>query len=68
MTVEFDVDEDVAMTHLLSYMKIVRQDWKMLANDAELVGAIHVLQGFIVQHMLHRLNPDLFASWVLEPD
>ena len=56
-------DERQAMDHLMAYMKIVEADWKLKFNHDELRPAIHVLQGFIVQHMLHRLNPAGWSNW-----
>ena len=32
-------------------------------NQQELVCAIHVLQGFVIQRMLQRINPEEFAGW-----
>jgi hypothetical protein len=32
-------------------------------NDDELIGAIHVLQSFVKQHVLHRLAPDEYSDW-----
>lgn len=37
-------------------------DWGLRVNQAELSQAIHVLQGFIIQHMLERIAPDEFGS------
>lgn len=33
------------------------------ANHTELVQAIHVLQGFVKQHVLHRIRPNEWANW-----
>ena len=60
-----DADERKAMDHLLAFMKHLRK-WGMDANQTELAMAIHTLQGFVVQHMLHRLAPDCWSSWKLD--
>lgn len=62
---EFDREERVAMDDLLACMRRI-QGWGLQANQAELTQAVHVVQGFIVQHMLQRLNPDEFGRWYEE--
>lgn len=37
--------------------------WRPRGNQTELSTAVHTLQGFIVQHMLARLNPDDWTPW-----
>lgn len=37
--------------------------WGLQHNHAELVQAVHVMQGFVVQHMLQRLNPSYWGQW-----
>lgn len=61
-----DREEEKAMNLLMVFMEIVRKDWKMTANGSEFTSAIHVLQGFVVQHMLHRLNPEEWADWLVD--
>ena len=39
------------------------KDWGLVANHDELGAAVHVLQGFIIQHMLHRVAPEHWNSW-----
>jgi hypothetical protein len=61
--VYLDDDEKQAMNDLLgAYNKILR-NWRLKHNQTELTAAVHVIQGFIVQHMLHRLSPDAWADW-----
>jgi hypothetical protein len=51
------------MDALLGVMRTITQTWGMSQNSAELASAVHVLQGFIVQHMLHRLAPEHWSAW-----
>ena len=51
----------LAMTRKL--MHTIIQDWGLNANEAELIAAIHVIQSFIKQHYLHRIDPDEWSSW-----
>jgi len=57
-----DQQEIAAMEYLLSSYKTIKE-WGLRANEAELVAAVHVIQNFIVQHMLQRLNPEDWGSW-----
>ena len=61
---ELDDQERAAMDELLSVMDTIQNEWGMQSNGGELASAIHVLQGFIIQHMLHRLAPDRWSGWV----
>lgn len=36
---------------------------KLKANEHELIAAIHILQMFVKQHYLHRIEPTTFANW-----
>jgi hypothetical protein len=36
---------------------------RLTANGNELVDAVHVLQSFVKQHVLHRINPDDWSDW-----
>lgn len=36
------------------------------ANHCELANAIHVLQSFVVMHMLQRTSPEVWSSWFVE--
>lgn len=36
---------------------------KLRYNNEELAEAIHVLQSFVKQHVLHRLDPEWYGKW-----
>ena len=38
-------------------------DLGLKANHQELVAGIHVLQGFVIQHMLQRIEPGHWGRW-----
>lgn len=63
MSVEMDEEEQAAMSDLLRAYNRILKEWRLEQNDAELAAAVHVIQGFIVQHMLNRLNPSHWSSW-----
>lgn len=42
-------------------------DWGLRGNQLELIQATHVIQGFIIQHMLQRLSPE-WAKWYAQRD
>lgn len=50
------------MDHLSAAMRTIRHDWGMVSNEHELAAAVHVIQGFVIQRMLHRLDPS-WPSW-----
>jgi hypothetical protein len=58
-----DAEEQETMDALLGVMRTITQTWGMSQNSTELASAVHVLQGFIVQHMLHRLAPEHWSAW-----
>lgn len=64
-----DADEKEAMDKLLGVMNTITRDWGLLPEErasnlrVELAGAVHVIQGFIVQHMLQRLAPEQWGVW-----
>lgn len=60
-----DADEQAIMDHILAAMRgIIDLGLKPTPNlRNEMAGAVHVLQGFVVQHMLQRLAPDEWGSW-----
>lgn len=60
---ELDAEEQAVMDALLGVMSAIRNDWGMTANASELSAAVHVIQGFVIQHMLHRLAPESWGSW-----
>lgn len=58
-----DAEEQEAMDHLLAFMEIVSRRWRLACNSGEMTAAIHVLQGFVIQHMLTRIQPDEWGDW-----
>lgn len=58
-----DDEEQAAMDQLVGVMRTIVETWGMRSNGVELASAAHVIQGFIVQHMLHRLVPDQWSDW-----
>jgi hypothetical protein len=61
--VAFDADEQEVMDHLNGVLRVVLSRWKMKVNTSEVVAAVHVLQGVVAQHMLHRVDPERWSSW-----
>jgi hypothetical protein len=59
---ELDPEEQEVMDLLLAFMKRL-DDWGLKANQAEMTAAIHVLQGFVVHHMLQRIAPQAWSRW-----
>jgi hypothetical protein len=57
-----DAEEQEAMDHLLAFMGVLNR-WGLEVNSGEMASAIHVLQGFVTQHMVRRLAPDHWSSW-----
>jgi hypothetical protein len=60
--VSLDSEEQKAMNHLIAFAEVVK-GWGLSANQQEMTQGLHVLQGFIVQHMLYRLNPAGWSDW-----
>lgn len=63
--------EQEAMDGLLDAMRIIVEDFKLKNNRGELTAAVHVIQGFIIQHMLARLAPNQWSpAWFgdLQPE
>lgn len=56
-------DEEKAMNHLLEYMKILKSWGGWETNNTDRTLALNILQSFIIQHMLARLNPDQWSNW-----
>jgi len=54
--------EQAAMDDLLAAADTILS-WELKANHEELTAAIHVIQGFIVQHMLQRIAPEAWGHW-----
>lgn len=63
-TVELNHDEQAAMDDLLRFMAKMKR-MGLNANVSEMIAAVHVLQGFVIQHMLARVHPD-WSSWYSE--
>lgn len=59
-------DEEVAVMQDLFSCCTKIMAWGLRANQDELFHAVHVIQGFIIQHMLQRLNPAEWAEWYKE--
>lgn len=60
-----DVEHE-AMEHLYAFAAIVQGRWHLRTNHEELGAAIHVLQGYVIGHMLKRLAPESWAQWYAE--
>lgn len=61
--VSFNESEEMANKHIMDFMKIVHEEWQLIGNHEELASAVHVLQGFIIQHMLSRIDSDKWGNW-----
>lgn len=61
-----DDAEQAVMDHILAAMQGI-QDLGLRLNQAELAQAVHVLQSFVIQHMLQRLAPDHWGEWFQLP-
>jgi len=64
--ITLDDDERMLMEQQIEIYRHLTEDWGLRANVTELAAAVHVIQGFIVQHMLGRLAPDDWAGWYQE--
>ena len=60
--VELDEDEALAWGDLNRIHSRIR-GWGLSANRSELIAAVHVIQGFVVQHMLSRVAPGQWSDW-----
>lgn len=69
MTIDRTLGEEHAYEMILGSMHaIMNLDGQKLAyNTEELAEAIHVLQSFVNQHVLHRLDPDYYSAWWEDP-
>ena len=61
-----NAEERQVLNLLQAFMDKVVDDWGLSANFSELTSAIHVLQGFVVQHMLERVEPKEWSLWFKE--
>ena len=57
-----NTEEQEALNHILDAMAIIHS-WGLSANSQELTAAVHTLQGFVIAHMLHRVEPSLWSNW-----
>lgn len=65
MTIEHTDGEKNAYEAILEAMRSIQNidgEW-LEYNREELAEAIHNLQLFVHQHVLHRLDPDYYSSW-----
>jgi len=60
-----DEQEQAAMQKLLEAADAILA-LGLKVNHHEFFLHVHGLQGFIVQHMLHRLEPEHWAAWYEE--
>lgn len=61
-------EEEAVMDHIAAAMEGIkalglRKVDGAYVNGSELAGAIHVLQGYVIQHMLQRLEPRVWGKW-----
>lgn len=61
-----NADEQAVMDHILAAMQGI-QDLGLRTNHAELAQAVHVLQQFVILHMLQRLAPEAWGNWFEVP-
>lgn len=59
---ELDPEEREMMDLLLAFTRGL-EGWGLRANQAEMTAAVHVLQGFVVHHMLQRIAPQAWSGW-----
>jgi hypothetical protein len=64
----FDAEEQSVNDALRFVSQTIVEDWGLEANGPEFVAAVHVIQSFIVQHMLARLAPERWSGWWRRPD
>jgi hypothetical protein len=57
-----DEREQAVMDDILSAMRGI-QSLGLRTNQTELAMAVHVLQGFVIQHMLQRIAPGHWGAW-----
>lgn len=56
--------EQAVMDHILAAMQgIYDLGLKPDTNSSELASAVHVLQAFVIQHMLQRVAPGHWGEW-----
>jgi hypothetical protein len=57
MRAVLDADEQTVMDHIVAAFNGI-QELGLNTNTGELAQATHVLQGFVIQHMLERVAPE----------
>lgn len=53
---------------VMEAMNSVDERGVLIYNVEEYIAAIHILQSFLKQHIVHRLFPDEFSDWWEERD
>ena len=67
MAIELTPEERRAMDATVEVLDALH-DMGVKYNLDELTAAIHVLQGFVKQHVLNRLDPAYWSDWFGEND
>lgn len=62
-----DEAEEAALEKVnAAFNAVLRIDGDELTNArTEVVAAVHVLQGTVIQHALQRIDPENFSAWYL---
>ena len=60
--VAMDAEEQAAMDAIAAAYGMIL-GMGLSDNRGELVGAVHVLQSFVAQHLLHRISPKSWNDW-----
>lgn len=65
MSESLTFEEQDALDKILAAMHAIQKlgPEGLKYNSEELAAAIHVLQAFVKQHVLHRLFPDEWSQW-----
>lgn len=56
-------DEKYVMNLLAEVHMTILNDWHLRANVEELASAMHTLQSFVKQRVLHRIDPEYWSNW-----
>lgn len=57
-----NADEEDAMQHITNAVLAIKQ-LGLVANEEELAAAAHVIGGFVIRHMLQRLEHQYWSLW-----
>ena len=57
-----NLEEQEVLNHILAAMEKI-ESWGLAVNTQELTVAVHTLQGFVIAHMLHRIEPRIWSNW-----